>query len=113
MGVDFNEAHALMADPFAGDFGELGDKTLSDKIVKARKGYECNDCCGTISPGEKCRARTDVTDGDIQRYRWCQHCCAAMAVDGSEDEDESGSEWGRRIAIGDAVRQQRLSEATP
>lgn len=106
---NFNEAHALMADPFEGDFGEIGDRTLTDKIVTARKVYECHDCCGTISTGEKCRARTDIIDGEIHRYRWCHLCCAAMAVHGDNDGDEP-DEWGRRIGIGQAIRAQRYAE---
>ncbi len=106
---NFNEALALMADPFEGDFGEIGDRTLSDKIVTARKVYECNDCCSPINPGEKCRARTDIIDSGIHKYRWCHLCCAAMAAHG-DSVDDGTDEWERRIGIGEAIRTQRYTE---
>lgn len=77
-------------DPFAGDFED--ERTLSDKMVKARKPNTCFHCCGPIAVGEVHRARRGVVeDSGLMSWRWCAECCAAMiaeieAEDGDSDE---------------------------
>lgn len=79
---------ALDFNPFEGDFGEPGDRTLRDALVTARKQHECTHCGGTISAGQKHRSRTDVICGDLLSYRWCSLCCDAMLIELQElDED--------------------------
>mgnify|MGYP000078247448 CR=1 FL=1 len=49
------------------DFGETGDRTLQDKIVKAAKLHAgvCHDCAGDIAKGELHRHRVDIFDGEM------------------------------------------------
>lgn len=77
-------------DPFDGDFGCPGDKTLNDKMVFARKGYACVHCKGPILAGEKHRSRTDVCEGELMSWRWCAACCAAMVaqINGSDENEQ-------------------------
>ena len=77
----------LNYDPFDGDFGDQGDKILSDKIVTAKWTHKCFHCGEVISIGESHRSRVDIIDGSIVTYRWCAKCCAAMIVD---MEDKTG-----------------------
>jgi hypothetical protein len=79
---------ALDFDPFQGDFGTPGDRTLSDRMVKARKQHECCHCRGPILKGEQHRGRTDIADGELMSWRWCAACCAAMLAE-MDGEDES------------------------
>jgi len=94
----FNEADCLATDPFAGDFGDPGDRTLFDKIVRAAKPHPsaCHDCAGDIAKGERHRSRSDVADGDLMSFRWCAECCAAQAASWEDD----GKAWEARIGIG-------------
>lgn len=87
----------LSFDPFAGDFDSTGDRTLSDAVVKARKPGECHTCATQIVPGEMTRRRTDIADGELMSFRWCEACCKAMA---SDDFDA----YEARVAIGDKAR---------
>lgn len=73
----------LAFDPFAGDFGDQGDRTLSDKMVRAAKPHSCFHCKGPIVVGEAHRSRSDITDGDLMSFRWCAACCMAMTADDS------------------------------
>jgi hypothetical protein len=79
------KADCLAYDPFAGDFGDQGDKPLIDKIVKTRKAGECNKCTQQIVPGTEIRSRTDRADGAIMSFRWCHDCCVAMATSWEDD----------------------------
>lgn len=90
------EADVLDYDPFASDFGSPGDRTLRDKIVTARKAGECHDCAQTIQPGERIRSRTDVADGEIMSFRWCQACCEAMALWWTDDGDAMTARYAMR-----------------
>jgi len=81
----FDEHMALAFDPFAGDFGDQGDKTLRDKIVTARKSGECTECQQPIHAGMRIRSRTDRMDETLMSYRWCQPCCEAMAISWKDD----------------------------
>lgn len=78
---DFDEDECLRVDPFAGDFGDPGDRVLRNRIVTARKSGPCQDCAQTIVPGERVRSLAAVFDGDVRSYRWCALCCAAMTAD--------------------------------
>ena len=71
---------ALNYDPFGGDFGTPDDKILRDKIVTVRKERVCGHCLGLVKVGEKARARTDLVDGHIHSYTWCEKCCEKMAA---------------------------------
>jgi hypothetical protein len=90
------ERECLATDPFAGDFGEVGDKTLRDKMVTARKGGICHDCCGEITPGSRVRSRADIFDGELMHFRWCEPCCRAQALSWTDD----GKAWEARITTG-------------
>lgn len=86
-------ARCLRVDPFEGDFGEVGDRRLRDRIIIARKSGPCS-CCGeVIAPGTEARSRTDVMGGEIATWRWCHACCVSMA----KSWDDGGVEWERRI----------------
>jgi hypothetical protein len=71
---------ALHYDPFDGDFRTQDDKILKDKIVTVRKARVCGNCLGPVAIGEKARARTDLVDGEIHSYTWCEKCCEKMAA---------------------------------
>ena len=86
------EDECLACDPFEGDFGDSGDRTLRDKIVIARKPGECHLCGAMIEPKEKVRSRSDIFDGEIMYFRWCNLCCKAMA----KSWIDSGKEYERR-----------------
>jgi len=91
----FSAEKCLHVDPFEGDFGSPGDRTLSDKITIACAGGECHECAQNIKPGEWIRRRTDITDGSIATYRWCALCCAAMA----KSWRDHGRAWEARAAL--------------
>lgn len=76
------ESLCLADDPFAGDEGGSGDSdaVLSDKMVTNRKGGTCDTCRGECQPGTRNRVRTEVYDGELMRFRWCEPCCFGMAV---------------------------------
>lgn len=80
-----NEAAALQYDPFSADFGSPSDKTLSDKMVTARKGGECHHCGQSVQPGTRIRAMSAVIDGTLHSHRWCNACCEAMAASWYDD----------------------------
>lgn len=75
----FNESDCLKYYPFDGDFGAPGDRTLSDRIVTARREGECHDCAQTIHRGERTRRLCAIFDKEMRSYRWCEACCCAMA----------------------------------
>lgn len=100
----YNEDDCLACDPFEGDFGGSGDADaiLQDKMVKAAKFHECKChlCAGSIQKGERHRYRVEIYDGEMETFRWCEECCAAMASSGEDD----GEAFEARMAIGDAAR---------
>jgi hypothetical protein len=98
------EENCLSADPFEGDYGGAcdGDGVLSDKIVTVRKGGECHTCAGQVAPGTRVRRRTEVYDGELMRFSWCEPCCEAMADLDNPDTYED------RIEIGRVTRQGSL-----
>lgn len=77
----FSERDCLDYDPFEGDFGSPGDRILADRMVKAAKPHDkaCHMCGGAIAKDERHRVRTEIVDDELQSYRWCALCCAAMA----------------------------------
>ena len=97
---EINEDDVLAYDPFQGDFGNSDDRTLKDKMVTARKGGECHMCAGNIVPGERIRSRSDIFDGQMMYFRWCNACCRAMA-DSWEDE---GFAIEKRTSMGSEMR---------
>ncbi|MFM5440156.1 hypothetical protein ACET9K_11945 [Aeromonas enteropelogenes] len=98
---------ALCFNPFEGDFGSCGDRTLKDKIVKFRKPHLCHICDGHIKAGELGRNLVEVFEGDIGSFYFCHECCVAMSksVDGDDDDDEDcGTEIDRRYQLGSERR---------
>ena len=91
----FDEIDVLACEPFEGDFGEPGDRTLKDKMVNARKPGPCHLCRQEIKPRERVRTRADVSYGKIMTYRWCNSCCHAMALSWTDD----GEAWEHRASL--------------
>ena len=71
MTVSFDEKACLEANPFEGDFGMPGDRTLRIGIVRARIRHECGQCYGEIQPGERYRNQVEFFEGSVQYYKWC------------------------------------------
>lgn len=92
---DFDEPDCLACDPFEGDFGEPGDRTLKDKIATARKPGPCHLCGLEIQKGERIRTRTDIFEGEIMSFRWCSKCCVAMA----KSWTDNGYAYEKRAAL--------------
>ena len=90
-----NEADVLACTPFDGDFGSPNDRTLKDKMVTARKAGECHLCGQQIQPGTRTRSMTAIFDGELASYRWCNACCAAMALSWEDD----GTAYEARAAL--------------
>lgn len=76
----------LNTDLFAGDFGEPGDKTLSNKMVVAAKEHQCGHCKGPISKGERHRSFVEVIGGEMMPGRVCAECCSAIVKDYDEND---------------------------
>lgn len=105
----------LTFDPFEGDFGEAGDKTISDAVVKFRKAGPCNQCGKEIAPGSRGRRRTGRVDGMLMSYRWCAKCSQLMAdIEGAASSEE---DFDRLDALNDqweaAGLQRDAQPATP
>ncbi len=47
---------------------------LSDKTVKARKPYRCDECHGVIEVGTRYEKRTQIFDGEFQVVKLCVFC---------------------------------------
>ena len=77
---------ALRFDPFQDDFGDQDDRTLRDKIVKTRKPAECSQCGEAIPAGQIVRSRTDIIDGGMMSWKWCNTCTDLMARCFSQDD---------------------------
>ena len=92
---NFDEPDCLACDPFEGDFGEPGDRTLKDKIITARKAGPCHLCGQEIQPGERVRSRADIFDGELMSFRWCNLCCVAMG----KSWTDSGEALEQRAAL--------------
>lgn len=78
-----NLVAACQYDPFAGDFGDVGDRTLHDKIVTFRFSHDCCLCPATIAKGETGRSLTmlwaDGSPAPVATYRYCRACTEAMS----------------------------------
>lgn len=88
--------------PFEGDFGEPGDRTLSDAMVCARKEHACTHCEGPIAIGETYRSRSDIIDGSLMRAKWCALCCDAMVAElrelwGADGDSEPSYPFETRV----------------
>jgi hypothetical protein len=103
------DALVLSTDPYAGDFGEPGDRTLVDRMSVARKPGPCHICAGTIAPGERVRRMVEVFEGEIHAARFCPDCCHAFAM---EDAD-SGEASEERVRIGNERRATPTPPAAP
>ena len=49
-------------------------EVLFEKIITARKGHQCLECCKTIKPGEKHYFEKTVYEGDFDEKRTCLDC---------------------------------------
>lgn len=96
---DHESLTPLGFDPFEGDFGSQGDRTLKDKMVTARVHQNCFHCNQTIVPGERHRSRVDLADGTFMKFRWCAGCCAAMILEMTGDDSETQFPFERRHAL--------------
>ncbi len=84
-----NEQLVLRYNPFAGDFGSSGDRTLKNKMVTTRKESECSLCFTTIKKGERVRKQIEIFDGEFEDYCWCNACCRAMEKDEKTGRDDA------------------------
>lgn len=91
-----NEAEALQYDPFAGDFGEVGDRWLRNKMVTARKAGPCHECLGQIKPGERIRSLVALFSREVMSYRFCNACCHAMAACWTDNGKALEARWALR-----------------
>ena len=84
----------LGINPFEDDFGESGDKCLSDKIVIANKDHigKCSECGGDCLIGTANRVMTYRYQYDgIVNYRFCEKCIDEQLASEEQDlEDEDG-----------------------
>ncbi|MCR3957543.1 hypothetical protein NUK42_02105 [Aeromonas veronii] len=101
---------ALHFNPFEGDFGSCGDRTLKNKIVKFRKPHVCHICDAETNVGETGRNLVEIFEGEIGSFCFCQECCVAMAksVDGDDDGDDDCDEIDRRYELGNDRRQSKI-----
>lgn len=95
---------SLYFNPFDGDFGVPGDRTLKDKIVKFRKPHVCHICDADIKAGELGRNLVEVFYGDIGSFYFCPECCVAMAKSVDDVEDEEVCAIDRRYELGEKRR---------
>ncbi|MFQ2067927.1 hypothetical protein ACK35S_02570 [Aeromonas veronii] len=101
---------ALHFNPFEGDFGSCGDRTLKNKIVKFRKPHVCHICDAETKVGETGRNLVEIFEGEIGSFYFCQECCVAMAksVDGDDEGDGDCDEIDRRYELGNERRQSKI-----
>jgi len=84
------ESLALQWNLTEGDFGNVGDRELSNKFVKAAKEHRCFHCAGTIIKGERHRSWTMrwVDEDGPATMRVCSDCCATYAEYRRTGDDE-------------------------
>lgn len=88
---------ALLFNPFQGDFGDVGDRELSDKLVRFRKARECHCCAHNVKPGTQGRALTMLWQSDgVMSYAYCTECTEAQAL--------SWTDYGKAIDARYALR---------
>ena len=81
-----DEINAMSVDPLMDEYEEDGDHIFDDKIVTARKTWQCMFCEQPIIPGQRHRYRRSVVGGDVFIvYRWCIPC---LLKDEDEDADD-------------------------
>lgn len=88
---------ALQYNPFEGDFGDVGDRELRDKIVKFRTAGGCHICGLDVKPGTLGRSLTMLwaCDREVRTYRYCTECTVAMACSWTDH----GAALGVRYAL--------------
>ena len=96
--MKYDEQKCLDVNPFEGEFGDPGDKTLSKKIVTLRKPRECNLCGQTAKVETRCRVQVEVFAEKLESYTWCEECCSAMA----ESWTDQGRALERRASLNKA-----------
>lgn len=86
MSARANLSEVLKYNPFDGDFGDQGDREMSDKLVKFRKPNPCHICGHDVAPGTVGRSLTMLwqTDG-MMTYRYCAECTQAQADSWTDD----------------------------
>jgi len=75
--------------------GDDGVRRFSDKIVLARKDAVCCLCRRDARKGTHHRVETVIVDGGMQSCRYCEDCCAAMALSWKDD----GAAMIRRLGL--------------
>lgn len=98
-GTVFDEAGALRYPLFQDDFGEPGDKALSDRIMTCRQTASCCECLGPIETGTRYRKHVGVYGGAMREYKFCAECCAAMAKTFSDGDDRDYDAMAERSAL--------------
>jgi len=93
-----NEGDVLTVNPFEGDCGMPGYRTLQNKMVTARKASECNLCGGQTVPGTRVRIMMEKFEGRLEYYRWCNECCMAMEKSLHDDGEAYEARAKMRIA---------------
>lgn len=79
---DHEKLEMLSWYPFEGDFGEQGDLSLSDKIVRAKTEHECGVCLETIHKNDDYRKLVMIWAGEgLNVYKFCLNCCRAAVED--------------------------------
>jgi len=76
-----SDADILAYDPWEGD-RDSDARTLRDKMVVTRKPHVCAICFESIPIGARVRAQTQQSTEErkVMTFRFCEACCAAMAV---------------------------------
>lgn len=91
---------ALRYFPFDGDFGNVGDRILRDKIVRFRKAGPCHICGVDVEPGTEGRSLTMLwVDDGVMTYRYCTPCTQAMADNWSDDGKSLDARFAHRSAL--------------
>lgn len=85
--IGVTEQDALRYHWFDGDFGDLGDKCLSSKIVTTRVDHECHKCQENISSGSRARSDTWIWAGDSSPMSYYFHVNCCRPDTGDEDHD--------------------------
>jgi hypothetical protein len=87
------ERAVLNYNQFQDDFGDQSDVTFKDRLVRARKIYNCTYCSGQIFPRAIYRYEIHRFDGQVRTYRSCYDCCVAMA----KSWDDGGKAIEKRV----------------
>lgn len=93
--IPFDECDVLAFYPFDGEYGNPGDVTLRDYIVKSRTTHVCHICGCSIKPGSIVRSLVEKIDGELMSFYFCTECCVAMEKSWSDD----GKSLNKRYAM--------------